>query len=181
MGGGCKFCDCKGGPCDNITGQCLECEGNTEGLRCEKCKPLHYGNPLESDCKRKPVLTLLIFFFESNMNIPYKLFFIACNCSVQGSENEICDVTSGQCQCKPSFTGRACDRCGSGFGNVTAGCKECECGSGSKSEICDPFTGECECQPGTIPPYCNECESLHYGLSSDGCQGKGFSLKFLKR
>lgn len=90
-------------------------------------------------------------------------------------------MITGQCQCKPSFTGRACDRCDSGFGNVTAGCKECKCGLGSKSEICDPFTGECECQTGTIPPYCNDCQDLHFGLSSDGCQGKGFTLKFLLR
>lgn len=63
LGGGCKFCDCKGGPCHNITGQCLECKGNTEGLRCETCKPLHYGNPLESDCKRKwmKIKFMLIF------------------------------------------------------------------------------------------------------------------------
>lgn len=30
----CQLCDCGGGPCDRITGQCLGCRGNTEGKLC---------------------------------------------------------------------------------------------------------------------------------------------------
>lgn len=31
IGSICKPCDCNGSPCDKITGQCLNCKGNTEG------------------------------------------------------------------------------------------------------------------------------------------------------
>lgn len=31
IGNSCRPCDCRGGPCDSLTGQCLSCKGNTEG------------------------------------------------------------------------------------------------------------------------------------------------------
>lgn len=49
----CEPCPCYGGPCDQETGRCLECRGNTEGWKCEKCKENHYGNPKELNCLRK--------------------------------------------------------------------------------------------------------------------------------
>lgn len=52
-GSTCRRCECGGGPCDELTGQCLRCRGNTEGWRCEKCLPNHYGDPGQADCKRK--------------------------------------------------------------------------------------------------------------------------------
>lgn len=53
IGSTCQPCDCSDGPCDQLTGQCLDCRGNTEGWRCERCKPAHYGDPSLADCKRK--------------------------------------------------------------------------------------------------------------------------------
>ena len=42
-------------------------------------------------------------------------FFIACNCSPSGSKATKslyeCDNT-GQCKCKPHYSGRTCDSCG---------------------------------------------------------------------
>lgn len=53
LGGSCTPCSCGGGPCDVNTGECVQCRGNTEGPRCERCKPLYYGSPRSGDCKRK--------------------------------------------------------------------------------------------------------------------------------
>lgn len=40
----------------------------------------------------------------------------ACGCSVTGTQVNDCD-RSGQCICKPNFTGRTCDQCASGYFN----------------------------------------------------------------
>ncbi|KDR22194.1 Laminin subunit alpha-1, partial [Zootermopsis nevadensis] len=146
-GSTCKRCDCGGGPCDERTGQCLRCRGNTQGWRCEQCIPNHYGNPSQADCK-------------------------PCACNELGSEqNGGCDSKTGQCKCRERYTGRACDSCQPGFGNVTAGCVVCSCDSvGSLSEECDPISGKCNCQTGVGGPRCNRCEKLHFGFSSSGCQ-----------
>lgn len=56
------------------------------GWKCEKCKTDHYGEPLLSNCK-------------------------ACECDPIGSISKQCDGVTGQCECKPKFIGRTCDRC----------------------------------------------------------------------
>lgn len=56
----CKRCPCNGGACDQETGRCLECRGNTEGWKCDKCKEAHFGNPLEQNCMRKHFYTFHI-------------------------------------------------------------------------------------------------------------------------
>ncbi|XP_061943056.1 laminin subunit alpha lam-3 isoform X4 [Apis cerana] len=145
-GGTCEPCFCGGGPCDQETGRCLECRGNTEGWKCDKCKPAHYGNPLEQSC-------------------------LPCNCDPKGSDSPECDEKSGQCPCKPLFEGRDCSSCVEGYGNVTAGCRECDCDVGALDEICDPVTGECRCADGVLGFRCDHCRLDHYGLSADGCKG----------
>ncbi|XP_017797924.1 PREDICTED: laminin subunit alpha-1-like [Habropoda laboriosa] len=147
LGGTCESCLCGGGPCDQETGRCLECRGNTEGWSCDKCKPAHYGNPLEQNC-------------------------LPCNCDPLGSSSVECDGRSGQCPCKPLFEGRDCSSCIEGYGNVTAGCRECNCDVGALDEVCDPVTGECRCADGVLGFRCDYCDVDHYGLSADGCNGE---------
>ncbi|XP_051174494.1 laminin subunit alpha-1 isoform X1 [Leptopilina boulardi] len=143
-GGNCKQCPCGGGSCDQETGRCLECLGNTIGWSCEKCKPAHYGEPLERNC-------------------------MPCKCDPVGSSSDVCDIKTGQCSCKSLFDGRDCSSCIEGYGNITAGCIECDCDFGSIDGRCDPITGECNCKTGVSGIRCSQCEIDHYGLSEMGC------------
>ncbi|XP_076668102.1 wing blister isoform X2 [Andrena cerasifolii] len=144
--GTCEPCLCGGGPCDQETGRCLECRGNTEGWKCDKCKHAHYGNPLEQNC-------------------------LPCSCDPLGSSSTECEEKSGQCPCEPLFEGRDCSSCIEGYGNVTAGCRECDCDVGALDEVCDPVTGECRCADGVLGFRCDRCDADHYGLSVGGCKG----------
>jgi len=96
----------------------------------------------------------------------------ACDCSPLGSNSVGCDQTTGQCPCGPLFTGRDCSSCIEGYGNVTAGCRECDCDVGALDGLCDPVSGVCRCAPGAVGFRCDRCEVDHYGLSADGCKGK---------
>ena len=51
------------------------------------------------------------------VKISFALFpYAACNCSFQTS-NGNCADGDGQCNCKPNYAGKKCDRCNSGFFN----------------------------------------------------------------
>ncbi|XP_064486467.1 laminin subunit alpha lam-3-like [Ornithodoros turicata] len=134
------------GYCDHRTGRCLRCRGNTGGWHCLDCLDGFYGNPTVEECR-------------------------TCDCSVVGSTSQQCNRTTGQCTCKPGFSGRACDRCHDGFGNVESGCVPCLCDPrGSVSSRCDPITGACHCRPGVFGTHCDSCLEAHYGFSYEGCR-----------
>lgn len=59
--------------------------GNTEGWRCERCKDGYWGDPHDG-CE-------------------------LCNCYELGAISNVCDVTNGQCVCKPRYGGHQCDEC----------------------------------------------------------------------
>ncbi|XP_025195973.1 laminin subunit alpha-1 [Melanaphis sacchari] len=146
IGSTCKPCDCNEAPCDNLTGKCINCLGNTIGWNCKECKPGHFGNPIISDCR-------------------------PCDCNVIGSViTDSCNVETGQCQCKENFTGRTCDRCMDGLGNITAECVECNCDHiGSISDLCDPRSGFCPCKKGVAGVNCDSCSEGFHFFSNQGC------------
>ncbi|XP_050712288.1 laminin subunit alpha-1-like isoform X2 [Eriocheir sinensis] len=152
----CQPCECNGnldlrepGTCDSQTGQCLKCTGNTAGWHCERCKENYYGDASRGQC-------------------------LSCGCHERGSLSPRCDPTTGQCQCRPLFAGRQCDRCRRGHGGVNEGCPRCQCDpEGSTSQICDPFTGQCPCKPGVTSKTCSQCLPNHYGSLAQGCSRCG--------
>nr|XP_012216711.1 PREDICTED: laminin subunit alpha-1-like [Linepithema humile] len=87
--------------------------------------------------------------------------------------SSVCDIVSGQCQCKPQVVGRQCNECMSGYWGLAsgAGCAPCGCDPmGSYNASCLGDTGQCHCKPGVGGSRCDICLSGYYGFSSHGCQ-----------
>ncbi|XP_033019248.1 netrin-4 isoform X2 [Lacerta agilis] len=107
-----------GGVCDN-------CQHNTEGQHCQRCKPGYYRD------LRRP------FSAPDACKL--------CSCHPVGSavlpfsNSTFCDPSNGDCPCKPGVAGPQCDRCMVGYwGFGDYGCRACDC-AGS----CDPLNGDC--------------------------------------
>ena len=68
------------------------------------------------------MLTLIIYVMLS--------LSTACGCNhPQGARGRRCDMTTGQCTCRPDITGRTCDTCVmEGFyGPINRQCRKCSC------------------------------------------------------
>ncbi|XP_041881992.1 netrin-4 isoform X3 [Corvus kubaryi] len=107
-----------GGVCDN-------CQHNTEGQHCQRCKLGFYRD------LRKP-------FSAPDACKP-------CSCHPMGSAvlplgpRTFCDPSTGDCPCKPGVAGPRCDHCLPGYWGFGAyGCRPCDC-----ARSCDPHTGDC--------------------------------------
>ncbi|XP_071118715.1 laminin subunit alpha-2-like [Haliotis cracherodii] len=151
-GGSCRRCYCSGNidmgdpaSCDPVTGQCRRCSNNTQGEYCQKCITGYYGSAVQGNCR-------------------------ACNCYENGSYSSECDERNGQCSCKPRYTGRQCNSCQSGYGDVTNGCPQCRCSRiGSTDLRCSSVTGQCPCRPGIGGLSCDRCKDGMYGFRGGRC------------
>ncbi|XP_022829188.1 laminin subunit beta-1 [Spodoptera litura] len=150
-----------GGVCDN-------CQHNTMGVNCERCKPKFYKDP--------------------NLDIQSPDICKACDCDPEGTTDKeiLCDdetdtannKTAGRCLCKTNVDGPRCDRCRDGFWNFDPlnpdGCESCTCNNlGTINERgCDALTGNCFCKRHVTGRNCDQCLPEFYGLSNsdDGCQ-----------
>ncbi|XP_055432926.1 netrin-4 isoform X6 [Bubalus kerabau] len=106
-------------------GVCNDCQHNTEGQHCQRCKPGFYWD------LRRP------FSAPDACKL--------CSCHPVGSavlpfsSVTFCDPSNGDCPCKPGVAGPHCERCMVGYwGFGDYGCRPCDC-AGS----CDPHTGDC--------------------------------------
>ncbi|KAI8440127.1 hypothetical protein MSG28_001532 [Choristoneura fumiferana] len=149
-----------GGVCDN-------CQHNTMGINCERCKPKFYKDP--------------------NLDIQNSEICKPCDCDPQGTTDQeiLCDdetdlannKTAGRCLCKTNVDGPRCDRCRDGYWNFDPfspdGCEACTCDSlGTINERgCDPSNGICFCKRHVTGGNCDQCLPEFYGLSDsdDGC------------
>ena len=77
--------------CDEKTGECT-CKRFVIGRDCDQCMPEHYGLSLENPNGCTP-----------------------CDCDIGGSYDNNCEVTSGQCKCRPKLGGRRCDEVEDGY------------------------------------------------------------------
>uniref|UniRef100_A0A674AJP4 Laminin subunit beta-1 n=1 Tax=Salmo trutta TaxID=8032 RepID=A0A674AJP4_SALTR len=155
-GGGCNECLCNNNidpadsdACDSVTGECLRCLHNTQGPRCQSCKPGYYGDALAQDCKE-------------------------CSCDRQGTDVTqcplgspcFCDPLTGQCPCRTGAVGTLCDECATGFWNIQgeSGCQPCKCDpANSFNNHCDKVTGRCQCRTAFGGRQCDECGENHFG------------------
>uniref|UniRef100_A0A8C3TDQ1 Laminin subunit beta 4 n=1 Tax=Chelydra serpentina TaxID=8475 RepID=A0A8C3TDQ1_CHESE len=136
--------------CNKVTGECLKCLYNTHGPSCQFCKPGYFGSALLQNCRR-------------------------CTCNFSGVNPAICapghgvclcDRMTGVCPCLPNVIGSTCDRCASGYWNMShgIGCQFCDCNPrNSQSNPCNQFTGQCPCKLGYSGRHCDECEENYFG------------------
>ncbi|GFT98444.1 laminin subunit gamma-1 [Nephila pilipes] len=131
-------------------GHCLECEDNTEGVNCERCKPLHYRRKADKEC-------------------------VACNCDSIGSLGAQCSE-DGQCPCKPGVGTRTCGKCAPNFYDMTPqGCRPCGCnlaGIAQDAPSCDPSLGYCPCKDNVVGQRCDRCKKGYFDLQLEnefGC------------
>ncbi|XP_069778449.1 laminin subunit alpha-1 isoform X2 [Narcine bancroftii] len=153
-GQSCEPCNCNGninpsvpGNCDPLTGECLKCISSTAGTRCERCADGYYGDAVTvKNCS-------------------------SCDCNVNGSSSEVCDLTTGRCQCRPNVLGQKCDKCLHGYFGLSTGlgCIPCNCSKlGSISQDCSDG-GQCRCVSGVSGDKCDHCTRGYYGFQDGGC------------
>ncbi|CAD5206351.1 unnamed protein product [Bursaphelenchus okinawaensis] len=142
-------------------GTCVDCQHNTEGINCERCKKEYY----------RPAN---VSHYRPDACRP-------CDCDPVGSEHNECapdqtsateDLKPGSCICKPGFGGRRCDRCAPGFRNYPV-CDRCPCNqAGSLNfETCEETN--CLCKKNVEGEFCDRCKAGTIYLSKDnphGCQ-----------
>lgn len=90
----------------------------------------------------------------------YLLFFfnLACDCNSVGALDNLCDISSGQCKCRPQTYGRECDQCEPGSWNYP-NCQRCMCHG--HTDTCDSRTGVClKCQGFTEGNSCDRYASV---------------------
>ncbi|XP_041051659.1 laminin subunit beta-3-like isoform X2 [Carcharodon carcharias] len=137
-------------------GVCEDCQHNTMGNNCEKCKPSFYRRP------RQDVTAIDAC--------------IQCTCNGLGSQPDgSCNPTTGQCNCLPNVIGSNCDRCAEGYWNLRRGigCEPCSCDSrNSYNQRCDQVTGQCPCRATNSGRTCSttnlqECPDNYYSLGTE--------------
>ena len=173
-------------------GVCQNCQHNTEGINCEKCKrgfyrpfdvsieeedacrpcecdnPYSTGNCAEStgQCECKPQYTGM------HCEMCAEGFFDwpecrPCPCNHNGSlEGGSCHPP---CKCKFGFLGPNCDKCVDGYFGFPD-CRPCQCDhKGRVSLNCDVITGQCYCRLGYKGIQCEECDNGYYNLDGETC------------
>uniref|UniRef100_A0A8B9S4G7 Laminin subunit alpha 3 n=1 Tax=Apteryx owenii TaxID=8824 RepID=A0A8B9S4G7_APTOW len=151
--GRCVPCNCNGNSnrCQDGSGKCINCQYNTAGEKCERCKDGYFGDATQGSCRTCPC--------------PYTNRF-ATGCVANGEEI--------QCLCKEGYTGVRCERCAPGyFGNPQkygGYCQKCNCNNNGQLASCDHLTGEClNNEPKDVDPDedCDSCDSCVITLLKD--------------
>ncbi|XP_033106488.1 laminin subunit beta-1-like [Anneissia japonica] len=155
----CQVCTCNGHAteCEAVGGACQQCQDNTDGFYCERCRDGFYGDPRIGTGQRcQPCL---------------------CPSGVQSGiqhantcylDNQTQTVI---CNCYPEFDGIRCDRCANNYyGDPTVlggGCSLCDCNGNTDLSLpgnCMAETGECtNCLYNTAGPHCEICATDYYG------------------
>ncbi|XP_067398247.1 multiple epidermal growth factor-like domains protein 9 [Emydura macquarii macquarii] len=141
----CEPCQCNNysNRCDVLTGTCLNCQGNTEGSHCEKCKVGFFRSILPGhECRR----------------CPCSMVASTGSCQIKpGEQTPTCD------RCRAGYTGPNCNLCDNGYYNSDSICIRCKCNGNvdpdQSPRVCKPDTGECiGCLHNTTGFHCEECQ-----------------------
>nr|CDJ89925.1 Laminin B type IV and EGF and Immunoglobulin V-set and Immunoglobulin and Immunoglobulin I-set and Laminin G domain containing protein [Haemonchus contortus] len=143
----CERCECHGhaSQCDKEYGFCVDCQHNTEGDQCERCKPGFIGDARRGtphDCQ--PAATRP-----------------PCHCNNHSPRG--CD-SFGRCLlCEHNTEGTHCERCKKGFyGDATKGtpydCTPCPCPGAADCYLDSQGQVACRnCPAGLAGRLCDEC------------------------
>ncbi|NXD77656.1 LAMB3 protein, partial [Halcyon senegalensis] len=140
-----------GGVCDN-------CQHNTEGNNCERCKTNYFRN--------------------QRQDLAHPEACLPCECDPDGTvPGSICDPLTGRCVCKENVQGDRCHLCKPGFAQLAnanpMGCRRCTCNVlGTRQDVpCDDETGRCFCLPNVVGNDCDQCAAEHWEMGSGrGCR-----------
>ncbi|XP_069863962.1 netrin-G1 isoform X1 [Dipodomys merriami] len=155
-----------------------ECEHNTTGPDCGKCKKNYQGRPWS------PGSYLPIPKGTANTCIPSISSIGNCECFGHSNRCSYIDLLNTVIcvSCKHNTRGQHCELCRLGyFRNASAQlddenvCIECYCNRfGSIHDRCNG-SGFCECKTGTTGPKCDEClpgNSWHHGCQPNVCDNE---------
>ncbi|KAJ6657932.1 hypothetical protein lerEdw1_001722 [Lerista edwardsae] len=138
-------------------GVCENCQHNTEGRNCERCKT---G-----------------FFRNHRFDLGHPEACLPCECDPDGTvPGSNCDPLNGRCVCKDNVQGDRCHLCKPGFTQLVnsnpLGCRDCACNIlGSRNMPCSDDTGRCFCLPNVVGDKCDTCAANHWKIASGtGCQ-----------
>ncbi|XP_061459884.1 multiple epidermal growth factor-like domains protein 9 [Rhineura floridana] len=151
----CELCQCNNQSmkCDPWTGTCVDCQGNTEGASCEKCKRQFYRNGSQQhEC----------------LLCPCSYIASTGSCHIKPSHHiPTCD------QCQAGYTGAHCNHCDNGYYSSDSLCIKCQCNGNvdpaQSPRVCKPNTGEClGCLYYTAGFHCEKCQEGYIKHSEDG-------------
>ncbi|NXL99122.1 LAMB3 protein, partial [Tyrannus savana] len=139
-------------------GVCDDCQHNTEGNNCERCKPNYFRN--------------------QQQDLAHPEACLPCECDPDGTvPGSACDPLTGRCVCKENVQGDRCHLCKPGFTQLAnpnpLGCRRCTCNAlGARQDVpCDDETGRCFCLPNVVGNDCDQCAAEHWDMGSgQGCR-----------
>ncbi|KAG9356119.1 hypothetical protein JZ751_000963 [Albula glossodonta] len=152
-------------------GVCRNCQHNTDGVNCERCKAgfyRPYGVQPDSPNACEHPLGCPDGYFGPPTCQP-------CQCNGPGVAVPVCDKRTGDCKCRPGYEGRYCDRCVQGRFNYPY-CQGCACTTeGTLPQVCEA-SGRCLCRPEVEGPGCDRCRPGYHSFpncQACRCEGVG--------
>lgn len=157
VGGRCK-CNGHASSCSrNAEGQTVcDCQHNTAGPSCDRCKPFHFDLPWSraTDYKAKECVVCKCNLHARQCHFNMEIY------TLSGFKS------GGVClKCRHNTAGRNCNYCRQRFYRDHTkpikhrkACKSCECHPvGSLGQTCNQTTGQCPCKDGVTGLTCNMC------------------------
>ena len=157
IGGRCK-CNGHASQCkfDKYGELACDCQHNTDGRECEKCKPFHFDRPWGRATSS-----------AANECVPCSCNLHARRCRFNMELYRLSGgVSGGVCyKCRHNTAGRHCHYCKEGYFRNQArpmthkkACRPCNCHPvGSSGKICNQTNGQCPCKDGVTGLECNRC------------------------
>ncbi|XP_017779043.1 PREDICTED: laminin subunit alpha isoform X2 [Nicrophorus vespilloides] len=172
-------------------GVCQNCQHNTEGINCNRCKTKFYKpyskhwnetdvcHPCDcdkfystGDCEEgSGRCTCRPEYQTPNCDSCSFGYYgypecKSCECYLNGTLNLQCEQEEGTCNCKNNFGGSTCGECADEFYNFPE-CEPCECNPlGAISSICDKDSGTCTCKSNYGGKQCSDCQHGYFNYPS---------------